>query len=509
VAHDVFLSYSNKDKAAADAVCHALERNGIRVWMAPRDILAGVGWAQSIIGAINGARVMVLVFSGNANASPQIEREVERAVHKGVPVVPIRIENVPPSEALEYFISAPHWLDAFTPPFEQHVGRLADAVKRLLESEFVRKAVEEPRPGIAPRGSAAIEPEEPKLQAPESAAAFVAQETPEPPAKKSSWLGAAAVLAVVAAAGGGALVMGRGDNPAPKTEIASVAASAPVPAATTEPSPVVASTPTPVAEKQQTEFDEAIAAGTVEALDDFMAKNPSSPLTKTAKRERERISPQQAASMPPVKLKSAPVTECDRLAADPDDADRAVGVNGVAYFNVDVRSAVAACAEAIQKFPGERRLFFQYGRLLKRVGRDAEARTFLLSAADAGSVMAMEALGSMYLGGQGGAKDEAEGVRLYRKAADGGNAQAMIDLGNWLREGKFVAKDEAEAARLYRKAADLGKSAGMAYLGFMYENGLGVVKNEATARKYYRLTLAAFRGDVFAMDGLRRLSKAK
>ena len=481
MAHDVFLSYSNKDKAAADAVCHALERNGIRVWMAPRDILAGVGWAQSIIGAINGARVMVLVFSGNANASPQIEREVERAVHKGVPVVPIRIENVPPSEALEYFISAPHWLDAFTPPFEQHVGRLADAVKRLLESEFVRKAVEEPRPGIAPRGSAAIEPEEPKLQAPESAAAFVAQETPEPPAKKSSWLGAAAVLAVVAAAGTGA----------------------------EEPSPVVASTPTPVAEKQQTEFDEAIAAGTVEALDDFMAKNPSSPLTKTAKRERERISPQQAASMPPVKLKSAPVTECDRLAADPDDADRAVGVNGVAYFNVDVRSAVAACAEAIQKFPGERRLFFQYGRLLKRVGRDAEARTFLLSAADAGSVMAMEALGSMYLGGQGGAKDEAEGVRLYRKAADGGNAQAMIDLGNWLREGKFVAKDEAEAARLYRKAADLGKSAGMAYLGFMYENGLGVVKNEATARKYYRLTLAAFRGDVFAMDGLRRLSKAK
>ena len=64
MAHDVFLSYSSKDKFAADAACAVLERNGIRVWMAPRDVLPGPGWARSIIEAINSARVMVLVFSG-------------------------------------------------------------------------------------------------------------------------------------------------------------------------------------------------------------------------------------------------------------------------------------------------------------------------------------------------------------------------------------------------------------------------------------------------------------
>ena len=140
MAHDVFLSYSSKDKAAADAVCHALEAARIRVWMAPRDILPGAGWAQSIIAAINGARVMVLVFSGNANGSPQIEREVERAVAKGVAIVPVRIEDVAPSEALEYFISAPHWLDAFTEPLEEHFEKLTEAVKRLLTSDFVPAA---------------------------------------------------------------------------------------------------------------------------------------------------------------------------------------------------------------------------------------------------------------------------------------------------------------------------------------------------------------------------------
>ena len=69
VAHDVFISYSSKDKAAADAACNVLERNGVRVWIAPRDILPGVGWAESLINAISNARVMVLVYSSNANAS--------------------------------------------------------------------------------------------------------------------------------------------------------------------------------------------------------------------------------------------------------------------------------------------------------------------------------------------------------------------------------------------------------------------------------------------------------
>jgi hypothetical protein len=33
--HGVFISYSNKDKAVADAVCHALEDRKIRCWIAP------------------------------------------------------------------------------------------------------------------------------------------------------------------------------------------------------------------------------------------------------------------------------------------------------------------------------------------------------------------------------------------------------------------------------------------------------------------------------------------
>jgi hypothetical protein len=135
MAHDVFLSYSSKDKPTADAASALLEGAGIRCWIAPRDILPGRDWGESIIDAIAASRVMVLIFSDHANHSPQVRREVERAVNKGVVIIPFRIENVPVSKSLEYFISVPHWMDAYSGgPMEAHLARLCQTVKALIRS---------------------------------------------------------------------------------------------------------------------------------------------------------------------------------------------------------------------------------------------------------------------------------------------------------------------------------------------------------------------------------------
>jgi TIR domain/Bacterial SH3 domain len=150
MAHDVFISHSSKDKLYADAVCARLESDGIRCWIAPRDILPGMSWGSSIIDAIEGAQLMVLVFSANANSSPQIEREVERALNHELTVVPLRIEQVAPGKNLEYFLGTPHWLDAVTPPFEQHLEYIAQTIKVLLERRRSGQALEFPRPPAAP-----------------------------------------------------------------------------------------------------------------------------------------------------------------------------------------------------------------------------------------------------------------------------------------------------------------------------------------------------------------------
>lgn len=131
---DVFISYSHKDKLSADAVCAGLEAAGIRCWIAPRDIDPGGEWAEGIIGGLNRCRVMVLIFSTNANQSHQVRREVERAVHREMAILPFRIENVTPGSKLEYFLSNLHWLDALTPPLTAHVERLTSTIKSLLIS---------------------------------------------------------------------------------------------------------------------------------------------------------------------------------------------------------------------------------------------------------------------------------------------------------------------------------------------------------------------------------------
>jgi ABC-type amino acid transport substrate-binding protein len=132
MAYEVFISHCAEDKLIADAVCNALESRKIRCWIAPRDVPAGANWGGAIIDAINESKVMVLVFSSFANKSPQVFREIERAVNNGDTIIPYRVEDVVPSKDMEFFISACHWLDAMSPPMEAHLAKLADRVSSLL-----------------------------------------------------------------------------------------------------------------------------------------------------------------------------------------------------------------------------------------------------------------------------------------------------------------------------------------------------------------------------------------
>jgi DNA-directed RNA polymerase subunit RPC12/RpoP len=130
---DVFVSYSSADKSVADAVCGAIEgTKGLRCWMAPRDIPPGASWGSAIIEGIEDSRLMLLVFSEEANKSDQVLREVERAVAKKVPIVPLRIDKGPMRKDFEYFLAACHWIDATSGALEDHLAGLTRHIRHLL-----------------------------------------------------------------------------------------------------------------------------------------------------------------------------------------------------------------------------------------------------------------------------------------------------------------------------------------------------------------------------------------
>jgi len=152
MAHKVFICHSSQNKPIADAACAALEAQRIPCWIAPRDILGGEEWGEAIINALSECQVVLLIFSLHANNSPQVRREIERAVHKQKIIVPFRIEDVMPSRAMEYALGNTHWLDAITPPMERRLAELCATIASLLQ----RKEGVEPgaEPGVAAGGAA-------------------------------------------------------------------------------------------------------------------------------------------------------------------------------------------------------------------------------------------------------------------------------------------------------------------------------------------------------------------
>jgi len=130
MSHDIFLSHSSKDKAAAVLFCEAMEAAGLRVWMAPRNLTdCESTWPAKLVQAIRDARALVLLLSNSANASHQVEREVGVADNAGIMIIPIRIEDVQGSDGLAFYLATAQWLDAFPARPGSQLSRTVKAVE--------------------------------------------------------------------------------------------------------------------------------------------------------------------------------------------------------------------------------------------------------------------------------------------------------------------------------------------------------------------------------------------
>jgi len=125
----VFISYASPDAADATALVEALERRGLKCWIAPRDVKAGALYADAIVRAISGAKAFVVVLSENAIASSHVGKEIERASSKKRPIIAMRVDTAPLTPALEYFLSESQWVKAEAGNMEAAYAKLIDAIR--------------------------------------------------------------------------------------------------------------------------------------------------------------------------------------------------------------------------------------------------------------------------------------------------------------------------------------------------------------------------------------------
>jgi hypothetical protein len=66
---NLFVSYASADAALANSIVETLEKNRVRCWIAPRDVVPGSLYADGIVRAINETQFFVLVLSKHALSS--------------------------------------------------------------------------------------------------------------------------------------------------------------------------------------------------------------------------------------------------------------------------------------------------------------------------------------------------------------------------------------------------------------------------------------------------------
>lgn len=110
--HEVFISYSSKDIHFVKDVTSYLENQGIKCFVAFRDIPKGIEWARIIPEAIKESKMVVVVHSENYNRSEEVERELKIASDNKKRIITYRIDNSDFKNAKEYYLTAINWIDS-------------------------------------------------------------------------------------------------------------------------------------------------------------------------------------------------------------------------------------------------------------------------------------------------------------------------------------------------------------------------------------------------------------
>lgn len=123
---DVFISYSTKDKNAADGIIKLFEENNISYWICKSEIIAGDKWAAEIVDALSKCKVFLLILSKNSMASEQVPKEINLAAGKRIPIIPYKIDNADMKGELSYHLANIHYIQAT--PSDNKYGELLSVI---------------------------------------------------------------------------------------------------------------------------------------------------------------------------------------------------------------------------------------------------------------------------------------------------------------------------------------------------------------------------------------------
>ena len=486
--YDVFISYSSIDQKITEGVCAYLEQQGIRCFVAYRDIPRGVVWAKAIVEALEQSRMMVVLFSKNFNKSEQVEREIELASDSKMPILTFRLSDDDFEGAKKYYLQNLHWIDAFPNP-ERSFGALHRNVASLL--------------GIPVSGGTV----------------HVKKDPPKSPETNKSnrflWI----VIACLSVA----LVVALIFNNRNTSESVLVDDTADGRVKSEK-----------IQEQKTNLSKEEIEAIYNQGLNEYNNKNYSEAV-KLFKKSAEqghavsqswmgycyengsgvkkdiseafkwyKKSAEQGYAFSQYRLGvfyyngtgvSKDLSEAFKWFKKSAEQGNAEAQNKIGYFYENGLGVSKDISESFKWYKksaeqGNRiaqynlGLCYEYG---KGVSKNlSEAFKWFKKSAEQGNAEAQNKIGYFYENGLGVSKDISESFKWYKKSAEQGNRIAQYNLGLCYEYGKGVSKDLSEAFNWYMKSAGQGYAKAQNQIGYFYELGKGVSKDVSEAIKWYK-----------------------
>ncbi|MFT3705110.1 MAG: toll/interleukin-1 receptor domain-containing protein [Agriterribacter sp.] len=124
MAHLCFICHSSQNFSTASKIVEELEKNGIDCWIAPRNIPPGASYSASIVQGIKRAEFLIFIFTADSNKSDAVINEIEQAQHLKIPVIPFKLENIPYSDSLQYYLPSRQAINAFNQPLHTAIDEL-------------------------------------------------------------------------------------------------------------------------------------------------------------------------------------------------------------------------------------------------------------------------------------------------------------------------------------------------------------------------------------------------
>ncbi|MBQ2717531.1 MAG: TIR domain-containing protein [Clostridia bacterium] len=124
---DIFISFSSKDLSTAESLVEFLEKRGYDCFISSRDVLGGESYPDELEDAIKNSKLVVLIFSENADKSVHVRAEMSLAFSAEKTIIPFKITTSLPVK-LNYFLQLSQWIEATNGDSFEHLESLFNRI---------------------------------------------------------------------------------------------------------------------------------------------------------------------------------------------------------------------------------------------------------------------------------------------------------------------------------------------------------------------------------------------